>query len=35
MKTKELTSIMCFHFQEVKGVFSLKLLLKNVICSPT
>jgi hypothetical protein len=35
MKTKKLSAIKLHHFQEVVPQFSLKLLLKNVICSPS
>jgi len=35
MKTKKLTAIKMYHLQEVVPKFSLKLLLKNVICSPS
>lgn len=35
MKTKKLTAVKMIHFQEVIRDYSLKLLLKNVICSPS
>ena len=35
MKTKKLSAIKWYHFEEVVRKFSLKLLLKNVICSPS
>lgn len=35
MKTKKLSAIKSYHFQDVAPKFSLKLLLKNVICSPS
>ncbi len=35
MKTKKLSAIKLLHFQEVVLSYSLKLLLKNVICSPS
>lgn len=35
MKTKKLTVIKMIHFDEVIGNYSLQLLLKNVICSPS
>lgn len=35
MKTKKLTAIKLIHFQEMIRNYSLQLLLKNVICSPS
>jgi len=35
MKTKKLNAIDLYHFQEEILGYSLKLLLKNVICSPS
>jgi len=35
MKTKKLSAIKIIHLQEVIRNYSLQLLLKNVICSPS
>ncbi len=35
MKTKKLSAIKLVHFKEVVLNYSIKLLLKNVICSPS
>ena len=35
MKTKELTAVKMYFFEEVLHQYSFKLLIKNVICSPT
>jgi len=35
MKTKKLSAIKLFRFQEVVQSQSLKLFLKNIICSPS
>jgi len=35
MKTKKLSAIKSYLFQEEIFSYSLKLLLKNVICSPS
>jgi hypothetical protein len=35
MKTKKLGTVKMIHLQEVIRNYSLQLLLKNVICSPS